>query len=207
MNTTSVDAYLADGCGRCDQYQTPQCKVHLWTSALVELRALLVASGLSEEMKWGSPCYTLDGKNVVMLTSFKDHCALSFFKGVLLADERGVLAAPGPNSQAMRLFKFTSRDEVRAQRELVVRYLEEAIALERAGATVTFAASPEPMPAELSAQLAADPALSAAFDALTPGRRRSYILHVSGAKQAKTRAARAERCVPLILAGKGFNER
>lgn len=207
MNTTSVDAYLADGCGRCELYQTPQCKVHSWTETLKALRTLLLDSGLTEEMKWGSPCYTLEGKNVVLLGALKDSCTLGFFKGVLLTDERGDLEPPGPNSQAVRLFKFTSPKEVRAQRTLVVRFIEEALALERAGAQVTFLKSPEPMPAELRTRLDVDPALSAAFEALTPGRRRSHVLHVSGAKQSKTREARVERCAPKILAGRGFNER
>jgi uncharacterized protein YdeI (YjbR/CyaY-like superfamily) len=207
MNNTSVDAYLEDGCGRCEHYKTPQCKVHRWTEALVALRAVLLESGLTEEMKWGSPCYTLNGKNVVMLSSFKGYCALSFFKGALLADERGVLAPPGPNSQAARLFKFASAEQVRAHRQLAARYIEEAIEVAKAGAKVTFGQSPEPVPAELQARLDAAPPLKAAFDALSPGRRRSYILHVSGAKQSKTREARAERCIPKILEGKGFNER
>ncbi len=207
MNETSVEAYLADGCGRCELYRTPQCKVHRWTDALVALRALLRASELNEEMKWGSPCYTLGGKNVVMLSSFKDYCALSFFKGALLDDERGVLERPGSNSNAARLLKFTTVGEVRAARRRVTGFIAQAIEVERSGKTVDVPRSPEPIPEELQAMLEANPEVKVAFDALTPGRRRSYILHVSGAKQSKTRAARAERCIPKVLAGKGFNER
>lgn len=121
MNTTSVDAYLRDGCGRCDKYQTPACKVHLWTAPLEALRALLRSTELVEEMKWGSPCYTLGGKNVVMLTSFKEHCALQFFKGAALDDEAGVLERPGPSSQQVRLVKFRSLADVTARRAVVRR--------------------------------------------------------------------------------------
>ncbi|MEZ6015892.1 MAG: YdeI/OmpD-associated family protein, partial [Planctomycetota bacterium] len=191
----------------CELYQTPRCKVHRWTAELAALREVLLQSGLTEEMKWGSPCYTLEGKNVVMLSAFKDCCALGFFKGVLLQDERGVLVAPGPNSQAVRQLRFDSIEQVHAQRKLATEFLAAAISLERSGREVSFRAAPEPMPLELQARLDADPALSAAFDALTPGRRRSHILHVAGAKQAETRAARAERCAAKILAGQGFNER
>ncbi len=207
MNNTSAESYLQDGCGRCEHYKTPQCKVHRWTDALVELRKILLASALTEEMKWGSPCYTLSGKNVVMLTSFNDFCALSFFKGALLADEEGVLELPGPNTQHARLLKFTSAKQVRANRKRVRQFIDEATQLHETGAKAPRAAAPEPMPTELRAALDADAKLRDAFEALTPGRQRSHILHVSGAKQAKTRAARAERCGPKILLGKGWNER
>ncbi|MBV1857328.1 MAG: YdeI/OmpD-associated family protein [Nannocystaceae bacterium] len=207
MNKISVDAYLKDGCGRCDHYKTPQCKVHQWTAALEALRKILLASGLTEEMKWGSPCYTLDGKNVVLMSSFKEFCSLNFFKGALLTDENSVLEAAGPNTRSARLFKFTEAKQVRRHRALIVRMLNEAIALQKAGTKLPPPKRPEPTPDELQARLDDDAPLRAAFDALTPGRQRSYILHVSGAKQSKTRATRAERCVPKILLGKGFNER
>ncbi len=206
MNNTSVDSWLTDGCGRCEHYRTPQCKVHDWTELLVELREVLRESGLLETMKWGSPCYTLDGKNVVMLTALRDYCAISFFKGSLIDDPERRLEAPGPSSQAARLFKFTSLEQVRANRGLAAAYVARAIEIERSGQRVEFR-SDEPVPDELQVILDGDPAVAAAFEALTPGRKRSYVLHVSGAKQARTREARAERCIPKILAGRGFNER
>ncbi|RME22308.1 MAG: hypothetical protein D6798_16115 [Deltaproteobacteria bacterium] len=207
MNTTSADSYLQHGCGRCERFRTPQCKVHQWTEPLVALRALLLETELREEMKWGSPCYTLDGRNVVMLTAFQDFCCLAFFKGALLTDEDGLLDAPGANSRAVRQLRFTSAEQVHRRQGLVKRLLDEAIALERAGARVPVRESPEPVPVELEEVLDADPRLRAAFDALTPGRRRSFILYVSGAKQATTRTRRAQRCIPKILEGKGFHER
>ena len=207
MNTTSADAYLQDGCGRCDRYRTPDCKVHLWTEPLQALRALLLATELTEEMKWGSPCYTLGGENVAMLTAFKERCALSFFQGALLSDAEGLLQAPGPNSRSVRLLPFTSAEQVHERRSSIGRFIDEATELRRSGARVAFHPTPEPIPEELRARLDADPEAAAAFEALTPGRRRSYALHVGGAMKSATRAARAERCVPRILSGKGFNER
>ncbi len=207
MNDASVDSYLQDGCGRCDRYQTAECKVHRWTEALKLLRELVSESGLTEEMKWGSPCYTLNGKNVVAIASLNDFCALSFFKGAILKDELGVLEAPGPNSRHVRYLKFTSAEDVEARREVAVALIARAIQAERSGKKVAPPPAAEPMPDELQARLEADPALAAAFEALTPGRRRSHILYVSGAKQSKTRQDRAGRCRPKILAGKGYNER
>jgi uncharacterized protein YdeI (YjbR/CyaY-like superfamily) len=207
INRTSVDAYLKDGCGRCEHYQTPACKVHLWTGALVALRALVRASGLVEEMKWGSPCYTLEGKNVVMIVSFRDHCSLSFMKGQALVDDDGVLESAGPNSRFVRMVKFRSVADVDARRVTIVNLLSQAIALERAGTKVVVPVDDDPLPDELQARFDDDRALHEAFVALTPGRRRSHVLHIAGAKQTETRARRVERCATDILAGRGFNER
>ncbi len=207
MNNTSVDSYLRDGCGRCEHYQTPACKVHRWTPILEALRQLLLASGLVEEMKWGSPCYTLDGKNVIMLISFKESCCLQFFKGAALVDDAGALESPGPSSRYARLLRFRTTLDLAARRPLARKLIDQAIALERAGTKVVVDAAPEPVPDELLRRLESDAALQQAFDALTPGRRRSHILHISGAKQSETRERRVERCAPDILSGRGFNER
>ncbi len=207
MNRESADAWLRDGCGRCDRYQTPECKVNRWTDALASLRALLRSSDLVEEMKWGSPCYTLGGKNVVMLAAFDDSCALSFFKGAALADPEGDLVSPGANSRFVRLLRFRSLGEVEARRDRIEALVGAAIDLERAGGKVEPEGEREPMPAELAGRLAAAPALRDAFEALTPGRQRSHVLHVAGAKQSATREKRAARCAPKIMAGRGFNER
>ena len=207
MNTTSVDAYLTDGCGRCEHYQTPTCKVLLWTQPLVALRAIVLAEGLVETMKWGSPCYTLDGKNVLMIVAFRDACAMSFFKGAALTDAAGVLESAGPNSRFFRQARFRSLADVDARRDAIIGLVRQAIALERAGVKIDAPADADPIPDELAQRLEEDPALRDAFDALTPGRRRSHLLHISGAKQAETRARRVERCAIDILAGRGFNER
>ena len=207
MNTTSVDSYLAEGCGRCDRYQTPACKVHAWGPELVALRALVLASGLSETLKWGQPTYTLDGKNVVIVSARDDACILSFLKGVLLDDPDGILEKPGPNSHVGRVIRFRSLDEVHARTEMTRRLIEQAMAVQRARTPIPPREDAPELPDALREVLEADPAVQAAFDDLTPGRQRSYIFHVSGAKREATRARRAERCVPKILAGKGFNER
>lgn len=207
MIQTDLQAFFRDGCGRCEHYQTPVCKVRVWPDVLAELHAIVRDSPLAASMKWGMPCYTLDGANVAMLAAMKDCCTLSFFKGAALHDPDGLLEPAGPNSHYARLLRFRSVDDVRERREHTVRIIEQAIAAERAGVIVQRPTDAEPMPAELNARLDADPALRDAFDALTPGRKRSFVLYVSGAKQAKTRADRAERCAPKIFAGKGFNER
>jgi len=158
-------------------------------------------------VKWGSPCYTLGGKNVVMMMSFKDTCALSFFKGAALTDEEGLLEQPGPNSRFGRFLKFRNHADWLARRGRAKGFVEQAIALERAGTKVVPASAPEAVPAELQAKLDADPKLRRAFEALTPGRRRSHLLHITAAKQRETRIRRVERCAVDILLGRGFNER
>jgi len=207
MQTVSVDAWLAEGCGRCEHFQTPACKVHRWTPALVLLREVLRASGLTEELKWGNPCYTLDGRNVVMLLAFKESCGLSFFKGAAMSDPDGALESAGPSSRFARSLRFGSVEEARSKRAVAEAFVAQAVAMERAGVKVDAPPAAEPVPDELAERLAADDALRAAFAALTPGRRRSHILHIGGAKQAETRARRVDRCAPEILAGRGFNER
>lgn len=205
-NNTSVESYLAEGCGRCERFQTPECKVHTWAEVLVALRELLGQTELSETMKWGSPCYTLGGKNVVSLSALNDAALLSFFKGAILPDPESLLEKPGPNSRHARYLKFVSLEDLEEHRDPTLALLAAAIEAQRQGKRVEGKPQ-EAMPAELQAALDADEALAAAFAALTPGRRRSHVLHVSGAKQSKTRVKRAERCAEKIFAGKGFNER
>lgn len=178
-----------------------------WGAELGALRAILKASPLTETLKWGKPCYTLGEGNVAILYAFKDTCAVGFFKGSLLSDPNGLLAAPGEHSQAMRMARFTTAEAIAAAAPSLAAIVREAVALERAGAEVPFAEpSALTLPDALESRLAAEPSLRAAFDALTPGRRRAYALHIGDAKQLKTREARVDQCVPLILAGKGLND-
>jgi len=207
MIKSSVDEYLRDGCGRCEKFQTPACKVHTWAKELAALREIVLASGLTEHVKWGHPCYTLAGKNVVMVVAFNEFCAISFLKGAALVDEHGVLEPAGPNSRFARFLKIQSPQDLMTRRRAAKLLLVQAIELERAGTKVTPKGGPEPVPDELAQALAKDAKLRRAFEALTPGRRRSHILHVGGAKQSETRARRVEKCAPVILAGRGFNER
>ncbi len=202
-----IDLYLEEGCGRCSLYQTPDCKVHSWPNELRELRRIVLECGLTEEYKWSQPCYTYQGNNVVIVTAFKNHAALAFFKGTLLRDSEKILVSPGENSQASRYAKFTDVKEVLAQEEILKAYLFEAIEVEKAGLKVAFKKTPEPIPEELEQKFSEMPELKAAFKALTPGRQRGYILHFTQPKQSKTRVSRIEKLTNKILSGKGFHDR
>ena len=177
-----------------------------WQKETDNLREIALGCKLTEELKWGKPCFTYKKKNVAIIIPLKDTCAFSFFKGALLKDSKRILQKIG-QAQAGRWIKFTSPKEISALRPALRNYIYEAIQAEESGRKVALKkASEYVVPEELRVRLNAAPKLKAAFEALTPGRRRSYIFHVSGAKQAKTRAARAEKCVPMILSGRGFNE-
>lgn len=202
-----VDAYLIDGCGRCNLYRTPQCKVNFYREAIRHLRVIVLQSGLKEELKWSQPCYTYNGKNVLLLATFKNYCFLSFFKGALLKDEQKILYSPGVNSQATRQLRFTTLSEVVDQNNFIMAYIKEAIELEKANAKVAFKAKEELLfPDELIQKMESDPAFKQAFLDLTPGRQRGYILHFTAAKQSSTRSARIEKSVHKIMQGKGWNE-
>ena len=178
-----------------------------WREELKALRALLLQSGLTETLKWGKPCYTLDNANVAILYRFKDCAAVGFFKGALLEQQFGMLVKPGDNSQAMRMAKFTSPVQIAQQADTLLACIAQAIATERAGLSIAFQ-PPEALtlPAELTRKFEQLPALRDAFFALTPGRQRGYVLHFSQAKQSSTREARIERCIPAILEGKGLSD-
>jgi len=177
-----------------------------WQKETDKLRKIALDCDLTEELKWGKPCFTVRKKNVAIIIPLKDACALSFFKGALLKDPKRILRKIG-DTQAGRWIKFTSLKEISAVHLTLRNYIHEAIQIEESGKKVPLKkASEYVVPEELRLRLNEDPELKAAFEALTPGRRKSYIFHVAGAKQAKTRVARAEKCVPMILSGRGFNE-
>jgi uncharacterized protein YdeI (YjbR/CyaY-like superfamily) len=201
-----VDTYLAEGCMRCKFGGTPQCKVHNWQEELVRLRHIVLECGLTEEVKWGVPCYTFEGKNVVVVSAFKEYACLSFFKGVLLKDTHHLLASHGQSSQSARLIKFTHPDQITTKEEILKAYIIEAIALEKSGAKVEFKKNPEPMPKELLQKFEEYPALQKAFFDLTPGRQRGYILYFSQPKQSLTRLGRIEKCMEKIFRGEGFHD-
>jgi len=177
-----------------------------WQEETDSLRKIALDCDLTEEMKWGKPCFTYQKKNVAIIIPLKDSCALSFFQGALLKDPKHILQKIG-EAQAGRWIKFSSPKGISALQPILRDYIYEAIQVEESGKKVPLKKVSEyVVPEELRVRLNAAPELKAAFEALTPGRRKSYIFHVSRAKQAKTRAARAERCVPMILNGRGFNE-
>jgi uncharacterized protein YdeI (YjbR/CyaY-like superfamily) len=200
--------------GRNDQFsgvgEEPQAMkvpyAKKWQKETDKLRQIALDCDLTEELKWGKPCFTFRKKNVAIVIPLKESCAFSFFKGALLKDPKHLLQRIG-QMQAGRWIKFTSLGEIAAVRSTLKDYLNEAIELERSGKRVVLKKpSDYPIPEELQRRLDANAVLRSAFAALTPGRRKSYIFHISSAKQAKTRAARAEKCVPMILTGRGFNE-
>ena len=177
-----------------------------WRDETVKLREIALDCGLTEELKWGKPCYSFEGRNVVIIQGFKASCALLFCQGALLGDPQGILEKPGANTQAARRIKFTSVREIAGLTSTLTAYIHEAIEVEKAGVQVEFKKSPEPVPAELKKKFAETPALKAAFAALTPGRQRAYILHVSAPKQSATKEARIEKCRKQILKGKGLTD-
>ncbi len=178
-----------------------------WRMEFEKLRAIILDCGLDEGLKWGVPCYMVEGKKVVLMHGFKDYCAVLFVKGALLKDRTGVLVQQTKNVQAARQIRFASLGEVVACEALLQDYVQEAVELEKSGESVRLKATAEfAVPEEFQSQLQQDPSLKAAFEALTPGRRRAYLLHFSSPKQAKTREARIEKAAPRILEGKGLDD-
>ena len=183
-------------------------KAGQWQEAFKLLRTIALDCDLTEELKWGHPCYTIDGdKNIVLMHGFKNYCALLFMKGALLKDEIGILVQQTKNVQGARQIRFTSADEIEEMAHIIKAYIREAIEVEKAGLEVEMKeTSAFEMPEEFQIKLDKNPALKTAFEALTPGRQRGYLLYFAGAKQSKTRAARVEKYTPHILAGKGLND-
>jgi uncharacterized protein YdeI (YjbR/CyaY-like superfamily) len=182
-------------------------KAKAWQEELEKLRLIVLDCELTEELKWGCPCYTYQDSNIVLIHTFKEYCALLFMKGVLLKDPIGILVQQTKNVQSARQIRFTNADEIDEMEHILKAYIRDAIAVEEAGLEVELKETAEyAVPEEFQTKLDENPALEAAFTALTPGRQRGYILYFSGAKQSKTRTARVERYTPHILDGKGLND-
>jgi uncharacterized protein YdeI (YjbR/CyaY-like superfamily) len=178
-----------------------------WRAEFEKLRRILLSSGLTEELKWGQPCYALDGKNVALIHGFKEYCAILFHKGALFQDPKGVLVQQTKNVQAARQIRFTSVQEVTKLEKTVKVYVREAIEIERAGLKVQLKKTEDlDLPEEFESTLAANSTLQAAFAALTPGRQRAYIFHFSQPKLSTTRAARVAKQAPRILKGLGLDD-
>jgi len=178
-----------------------------WNDEIPALRAVLLKSGLHEDFKWGKPCYTHEGSNIVLIMPLKDTCTLLFTKGALMKDPKGVLVQPGAESQSARQMRFTSVAEISRFAKSLKTYLKDAIEVEAAGLKVAFKKSTDLVyPEEFQSRLDSNSALREAFQALTPGRQRQYHMFFSGAKQSKTREARVEKAIPLILDGQGLND-
>jgi uncharacterized protein YdeI (YjbR/CyaY-like superfamily) len=181
-------------------------KAEKWQKPIEKLRTIVLDCGLTEELKWGCPCYTYQETNLVLIHVFKEYCALLFFKGALLNDPNGILVQQTKSVQAARQIRFTNLAEVVKMERMIKAYIYEAIEVEKAGLKVILKKNPEPVPEEFQKKLNKMPALKAAFKALTPGRQRAYILYFSAAKQAKTREARIEKYTQQILDGRGLDD-
>jgi uncharacterized protein YdeI (YjbR/CyaY-like superfamily) len=179
----------------------------VWREELLVLRSLVLECGLTEELKWSAPCYVQGKSNVIIIQGFKEYCALMFFKGALLKDEKGLLRAPGQNTQSGRLIPFTSLEQIIEQADVLKAYIHEAIDNEKAGLKVVHKqVSDYPVPEELTDMFLKKPALKKAFEGLTPGRQRAYLLHFSEPKQSATRVTRIERMEDKIMNGKGMTD-
>lgn len=178
-----------------------------WQAEYIKMREIALSCGLDEDLKWMHPCYSLNGKNVVLFHGFKDYCAYLFMKGALLEDPAGILVIQTENVQSARQIRFTDVDQIIELEPVLKAYIQQAIEIEKAGLKVELKPTTEfKMADEFKQKLESDPALQAAFKGLTPGRQRAYLLHFSAPKQSATRLARVEKCIPQILAGKGLND-
>ena len=183
-------------------------KVKKWQEEMEKLRLIILDCQLTEELKWGKPCYTFQKSNIVIIQGFNEYCALMFFKGALLKDPNGILNKPGENTQAARQIRFTNVRVIVEMEPILKAYIYEAVKVEKAGLKVNFKNTSEfRIPEEFQDKLEIIPALKTAFDALTPGRQRAYILYFSQPKQSKTRESRVEKYISRILNGKGLDDR
>ena len=182
-------------------------KAPAWREELKALREIALDSGLTEDLKWGQPCYTLDNRNIFLIHGFKEYCAILFFKGVLLKDPKGILIRQTENVQTSRQIRFSNIQEIVKLKKVLKAYMAEAIAVEVSGIPVPVVRAKEfVIPAEIQAKLKKSPGLWLAFKKLTPGRQRAYVLHFTSAKQEKTLDSRIEKSSTAILKGKGLNE-
>ena len=204
----TVSEYLEIGCGRCPKGSTPDCKVHNWTTILKELRSTINKTDAVEEIKWHVPCYTYKGKNIFILSAFKDYVSIEFMKGKLFKDTYKKLIQRTENSQSSRYLKFETLDEAKQSKKLIIEYINEAIQIEDSGKKVTLKKLEDyEIPSELTLAFSKDKQFAEAFERLTPGRKRSYLLHFNAAKQSETKVNRIEKSKESIFKGKGFNER
>ncbi|RPD43274.1 YdeI/OmpD-associated family protein [Chitinophaga barathri] len=181
-------------------------KAKKWQKELEKLRTIILDCHLTEELKWGVPCYTFEGSNIVLIHDFKDYCALLFMKGALMKDPKGILIQQTEHVQSARQIRFTNLQEITKLEPVLKAYVFEAVEIKEAGLKVDFKKAPEPVPEELQNKLDKSSAFKKAFEALTPGRQRGYILYFSQPKQSKTRESRIEKYTQQILDGKGLND-
>lgn len=202
-----IDDYFKKGCGRCDRFATADCSTRRFEEGLAELRRICLESGLEEKVKWGHPCYVHAGRNIVIFGAHRESFQLGFFHPALMKDPEGILSKQGPNTPHPDVVRFTDNAQV-AKREPILRaYLAEAMSYAEAGMKPPKVEREIELPQELADALADDFELAEAFNNLTPGRQRSYVIHLNSAKKSETRIARIVKARDKILAGKGANER
>jgi uncharacterized protein YdeI (YjbR/CyaY-like superfamily) len=207
MMITIVDDFFSRGCGRCERFDTPDCSTRQWEKGLKDLRKVCRDTGLEEQVKWGHPCYLHGGRNIAIIGALRGDFRLSFFHAALMKDPEHALEKQGPNTQHPDMLRFTNNAQVAANKPLITAYLKEAMSYAAAGIKPPKEQRALELPDELIDALASDPELSVAFDALTPGRQRSYVIHLGSAKKAETRIQRIAKLRGHILAGKGALER
>ena len=207
QHPTTVDQYLHIGCGRCANGGTPNCKVHSWVVEIETLRSIALEKGLVEDIKWSIPCYTFNGKNILVIAAFKEYASIGFFKGALINDPENLLIQSSENTNESRHLRFTSVENIAQLAPQVGHFIDQAIEIEKKGLKIPHKKVDEfPLPEELEAFFDNDPAFKSAFERLTPGRQKGYLIHFNGAKQAATRHSRIQKSYQAILAGKGLND-
>ena len=204
---TEIEDYFEKGCGRCKRFATPDCSVQKFSPGLIELRRICRSMDLAEHVKWGQPCYTFAGRNIVIIGAFQDKFCLGFFYPALMKDPEGLLKKPGPNTQHADTIYFTTSEQVKKLEPTICSYLHEAKGYAEAGIKPPKQELEIEIPDELVSAMDADPELAEAFHALTPGRKRSYAINLNSAKNSSTRVSRIAKFRDKIIAGKGALER
>lgn len=200
---TKIEDYFDKGCGRCDKFDTPTCASQIWGSGLARLRQICRSMDLDETLKWGHPCYRHAGRNIAIIGAFPSNFRLSFFEAALMKDPHGALERQGPNSQHRDMLRFTENEHVAYMEAIIRSYLDEAMKYAAKGLKAPKDTTEPDLPKELVDALAADPEMAEAFDNLTRGRRKSYVLNLNAAKQSETRMRRIAGFRDKIIAGKG----
>ncbi|NML72611.1 hypothetical protein HHL25_00590 [Rhizobium sp. S-51] len=204
---TAIDDYFAKGCGRCERFATPDCSTRSWIAGLEQLRRICLDCGLTETVKWGHPCYMHAGRNIVIIGAFRNDYRITFFNASLMKDPDGVLERQGPNSRHPDMIRFVKNEDVARMTPVIQAYLREAMNYAESGLKGEKEDVPLDLPEELVTAMDDDPVLAEAFHRLTPGRQKSYVILLNGAKQTDTRRARILKNRDKILAGKGALER
>jgi uncharacterized protein YdeI (YjbR/CyaY-like superfamily) len=204
---TDIEDFFVKGCGRCDRFDTPACSTKRWAAGLAGLRRLALKAGLTETVKWGHPCYMHAGRNILLFGAFQQDFRLSFFDAGLMRDPESLLEKPGPFSATPSVIRFTDNAQVAEMENTLLAYMAEAMGYAEAGLKAPKVESAIETPDELTEALDSDPELAEAFHNLTPGRQKSYLINLNGAKQPATRLSRIAAFRPKILAGKGALDR